>query len=99
MEILERKGTIIKRRSSVDGVEWGAEKEPVSRMRAEREGRGLETTQRGNSKGDAVAPRCTSRRTHKMEPETESLGLSGQLVLSNHWVLGLVRDSPSQKVR
>lgn len=33
MEILERKGTIIKRRSSVDGVAWGAEKEPVSRMR------------------------------------------------------------------
>ena len=32
MEILERKGTIIKRRSSVDGVAWGAEKEPVSRV-------------------------------------------------------------------
>lgn len=37
MEILERRGTIIKR-SSVDGVAWGAGKEPVSRM-TERRGR------------------------------------------------------------
>lgn len=34
--------------------------------RAEREGRDLETTQRGNSKGDTVALRCASRRTYKM---------------------------------
>lgn len=39
MEILERKGTMIKGRSSVDGVAWGAEKEPVSRV-TERRGRG-----------------------------------------------------------